>query len=76
MFNAIKLYCICIMILGNTYFRVLTGPLKNLEVVSQWVGNFFFIFILQADLLCDVFFWITGFVLSYTLLKKRHENNN
>jgi peptidoglycan/LPS O-acetylase OafA/YrhL len=61
--------------LGNTYYRVLSGPLKNLEVVSQWVTNFFFLFVLQADFICDIFFWITGFVMSYQLLKKKHENN-
>lgn len=31
-------------------------------------------FVIQADLQCDVFYWITGFTMSFFMLKKIHEN--
>jgi len=32
-FNAIKVYSILIIVLGNTYYFELSGPLQNLEIV-------------------------------------------
>jgi len=28
------------------------------------------LFVIQADLLVDIFFWISGFTISYSILKK------
>lgn len=72
--NGIKILCIANIVLANTYFNVLSGPLKNLEVVSQWISSVFFIQIFAADYMCDIFYWITGFVMSFNLLKKHHQN--
>jgi len=33
MLNAWKVFAISLVVLGNTYFYLLTGPLKNLEYV-------------------------------------------
>jgi hypothetical protein len=73
--NAIKVYSICIIVLGNTFYFTLTGPLQNLEVVYEWVTRPFFYIVLQADLQAGIFYWITGFVLSFTVLKKLHQND-
>ena len=35
--NALKVYSICIIVLGNTFYYILSGPLQNLEVVYEWV---------------------------------------
>lgn len=69
-FNAIKVLSISVVVLGNTYYYILSGPLQNLNVVSEWMNSFWFLNILWADMHVDVFFWITGFVLSYQTLKK------
>lgn len=73
--NAIKVYSIAIIVLGNTYYHQFTGPLQNLEIVYEWVHGGFFYFILQADLQSSSFFFITGFTLSFTLLKKIQQND-
>ena len=33
--NAIKVFSICIIVLGNTYFYTLSGPVQNLEIVHK-----------------------------------------
>jgi peptidoglycan/LPS O-acetylase OafA/YrhL len=68
-------YSICIIVLGNTFYYILTGPLQNLDVIYKWVNMPFFYVILQADLQCGIFYWITGFTLSFSLLKKIHQND-
>jgi len=70
----VKVYSICIIVLGNTYYYVLRGPLQNLEVVSQWANNWFMYVILQADLQAGIFFAITAFLLSYQYLKRIKAN--
>lgn len=74
-FNAMKVYSIAIIVLGNTYYYILSGPLQNLEVVYEWVYSSFFYFILQADLQSSCFYFITGFTLSFTMLKKHKQND-
>jgi hypothetical protein len=64
-FNALKVYGICIVVLGNTYYFILSGPIQNLEVISEWFKSKSFLIILGADLQCDMFYWITGFVGSF-----------
>jgi len=64
-FNALKVYGICIVVLGNTYYYILSGPIQNLEVISDWFKSKSFLIILGADLQCDMFYWITGFVGSF-----------
>ena len=34
-FNAVKVISICMIVLGNTYFYILSGPIQNLEIVSE-----------------------------------------
>ena len=48
--NAVRVYSICIIVLGNTYFYTLSGPIQNLEIVSQLFKTKFFMFVFQADL--------------------------
>ena len=74
MFNAWKVLAISMVVLANTYFYILTGPLKNIEYVSDVVAHWSFMFILSADLICDVFYWMSGFVFAFALLKKQHLN--
>ena len=68
-FNCIKVISIFFVILGNTFFFIFKGPVRNAEAIQQWPHYFIFSFVIQADLQSDVFFWITGFVWSYRLLK-------
>ena len=44
-FNAIKVLSICLIVLGNTYFHILSGPIQNLEIVSELFQTNFFIFV-------------------------------
>lgn len=73
--NAVKVYSICVIVLGNTFYYILTGPIQNLEVIYEWVNMQFFYIILQADLQSGIFYWITGFTLSFSMLKKIHQND-
>lgn len=45
-----------------------------MSIVSKLFNNHLFIFVFQADLQNDIFFWITGFTMSYFLLKRLHED--
>ena len=74
-FNAFKVFSICLIVMGNTYFNALMGPIQNLEIVTKLFSSFEFLFVFQADLQCDVFFWITGFTMSFMWLKKIHANS-
>ena len=49
-FNCIKVISIALIVLGNTYYYVLTGPLQNMSVIDRWPKGFMFIFVMQADL--------------------------
>jgi hypothetical protein len=69
-FNALKVYSIFIILVGNTYFYSLTGPLRNLNVVHGWFTHPGFLPIVSADLQVDAFFWVTGFMLAYSAAKK------
>jgi hypothetical protein len=35
-FNALKVYSMCIVVLGNTYYYILGGPIQNIEVINEW----------------------------------------
>ena len=70
----LKVFTIASIILGNTHFFFINGPLRNLQISQQITNHFFFSFVLSADLFSDLFFWITGFSWAYILLKKMHQN--
>lgn len=73
-FNCLKVVSILFIVLGNTYFYILGGPIQNLEIVSQLFRTTFFMFVFQADIQCDVFYWITGFITGFTILKQIRKN--
>mmetsp|Transcript_13051 Transcript_13051/g.20259 ORF Transcript_13051/g.20259 Transcript_13051/m.20259 type:complete len:149 (-) Transcript_13051:1207-1653(-) len=68
-FNCVKIFSIFFVILGNTFFFLFKGPVRNIEAIQTWPHSYFFTFVLQADLQSDVFYWITAFVWSYRILK-------
>jgi len=68
--NAVKVISISVIVLGNTYYYTMSGPLRNLNIVSEWMNSFEFMWVIWADLQVDVFFWVTGFILSFSILKK------
>jgi len=72
--NFVKVYSIGVIILGNTYYYILSGPLQNLDIVYEWISSSNFLLVIMADLQVDVFYWITGFVLSFATLKKLNAN--
>lgn len=45
-FNAIKVYSIAVIIVGNTYFYTLSGPLRNLDVINDWFSSFSFLWVI------------------------------
>jgi peptidoglycan/LPS O-acetylase OafA/YrhL len=75
LFNGLKVISMLIIIAGNTHYYVLSGPLRNIEVIHQWFNTLGFGFAINADLHVDVFFWITGFVLAFNTLKHIQKND-
>lgn len=74
-FNGIKVVSMLIVIGGNTHYYLLSGPLRNIEVVHQWFNTASFLFAVNADLHVDVFYWMTGFVMAYITLKHIQKND-
>ena len=72
--NGIRVVMTSMVILGNTYFYILRGPLMNIEVAQEWMQNKFFAIILSTDLLVDTFFWLSAFLASYQILIRTHTN--
>lgn len=68
-FNALKVYSIALIVFGNTFYYMFQGPLQNMKIIDSWPKGLMFILVLQSDLQVDVFYWITAFVWSFTLLK-------
>ena len=66
--NGLRVICCATIILGNTYFYILRSPLQNLEAVEVWLKSGFFSIVLSADLIVDIFFWLSAFLASYQLL--------
>jgi hypothetical protein len=66
--NGLRVICCTLIILGNTYFYILRSPLQNLEAVEKWIKSGFFGIVLSADLVVDVFLWLSAFLASYQLL--------
>jgi len=64
-FNAIRVFSICIIVLGNTYLSLFRGPVRNLEVKEEWISTQFFSVVLLADLQSDIFFFITAFTWGF-----------
>lgn len=50
MFNCVKFTSIFLVVVGNTYFYTLTGPLRNFEIVHKWFTNASFLIVMQADM--------------------------
>lgn len=44
-------------------------------MVQEWVQSSFFSFVLSADLVVDMFFWVSAFLASYQLLVKMRLND-
>ncbi len=74
-FNGVRVICLSFIILGNTYFFTLKGALQNMNIIQEWMSDFFFSIILSAELIVDIFFWMTAFFGSYFMLSKLKEND-
>lgn len=68
-FNSLKVVLMAVIVVANTYYFIFSGPVRNLEAQQQWMESPFFIFILQADLQSDIFYFITAFTWSFQMLK-------
>jgi len=53
---------------------MMKSPIQNLESIQEWIESRYFSFILSADLIVDVFFWISAFLASYQLLMRMSIN--
>lgn len=45
-----------------------------MSVIEEWMTHFFFIIVLYADFVVDIFFWLTAFLASYKLLVRLKDN--
>jgi len=73
--NGVRCLVLAMVILGNTYYYLLHGPLQNPIVIQEWVTSFGFSVVLAGDLAVDIFFWLTAFLACYFLLNKMHDND-
>lgn len=48
--NFVKVFSIAMIVLGNTYFFILSGPVRNMEAKYSLMGSTTFTFVLAADL--------------------------
>lgn len=74
--NSVKVWSMILIVLGNTHYYLMSGPVQNMQIIDQWPKNFIFMFVLQSDLQSDVFFWITAFTWSFTILKNINQLSN
>jgi len=63
-----------VIILGNTFFYILKGPLQNMSIIEEFMSDFLFSLVLSADFIVDIFFFITAFISSYFLLIRLSSN--
>ncbi|CDW85999.1 UNKNOWN [Stylonychia lemnae] len=73
-FNGLRVFCINWIILGNTFFYILKGPIQNMGIIQEFMSDFLFSLVLAADFIVDIFFYMTAFVSSYFLLIRLHQN--
>jgi peptidoglycan/LPS O-acetylase OafA/YrhL len=73
--NGIRCITLGFIVLGNTYFYILKGPLENLTIIQEWMTNVAFCIVISAELASDVFFWISAFLATYFLLNKMLDND-
>lgn len=45
-----------------------------MRVIEEWMTHILFGVVLSADLLVDIFFWMTAFLATYFLLIRLKEN--
>ena len=63
--NGLRVICCIMIIMGNSFYYTLRSPIQNLEVVQDWLQSGFFSLVLSADLVTDIFFWLSAFLASY-----------
>ena len=73
--NGLRVICCIMIIMGNSFYYTLRSPIQNLEVVQDWLQSGFFSLVLSADLVTDIFFWLSAFLASYQLLVKMRLND-
>ena len=73
--NGLRVISCFLIILGNSYFYTLRSPIQNIEVVQEWVQSTFFSIVISADLVADIFFWISAFLGTYQLLVRMRLND-
>ena len=73
--NGLRVISCFMIILGNSYFYTLRSPIQNIEVVQEWVQSTFFSIVISADLVADIFFWISAFLGTYQLLVRMRLND-
>ena len=74
MLNGVRVLTLALVILGNTYFFILKGPLQNLEIIEEWMSDTLFTVVISAELAVDIFFWLSSFLACYFLLMRMNEN--
>lgn len=68
--DGVRVLACVTVILGNSYFYMLKGPLQNMAVIQEWMSSFLFSVVLSAEHVVDIFFWLTAFLSTYLLLVK------
>lgn len=70
-----RVLSLAVIILGNTFYYILKGPVQNLEIIENWISNPLFSVVLSADLVVDIFFWLTAFLSCYCMLSVMDNND-
>jgi len=75
-FNGIRVFSMCWVILGHTFYYAKHGFLSNVMEMPIFGTTFKYSYILSAPFSVDIFFFLSGFLATYLLLKEFRIQNS
>lgn len=77
MLHGIRVFATVAVVLAHFYFNILVRPMlnPNMEDVQQFVGRYWFTFVMSALYAVDIFFFISAFLAGYLLLQKYQQQH-
>lgn len=72
--DGLRYISICWIIYGHTYYTEVVGVKMNLNEILQMHKNWASILVLNANLITDTFFLISGVLIAYTTLIKKEKS--
>ena len=73
--NGIRVLSMFWIIVGHTYYYFTRGPLQNPLVIRDLFTDLWFTPLAGAPYSVDIFFWLTGFLGAYIMLRTMHKRN-